>query len=341
MIEGSSTHCKKQLLPDSTRPNAAMGHTVYGLQLNTDIPIPGLGSQPPYSDAHLRVYLDRPLPWPNTPVTQPWLTTPQQDEQGNPILRVWINGRNGFHFLYADGTQFLINRDATELRAYWPDNLSLEDTATYLLGPVLGFILRLRGKICLHASVIVVDKSAVALLGPAGSGKSTTAAAFSMQGHSIMADDIACLDERHEDFQVLPAYPRLRLWSDSTELLYGSPTALPHLTPNWDKRYLDLTLNERHFQATPLPLTAIYLFEPRSPSIRAPWIGPLSPQEKLMHLVANIHGNYLTYKDLQKRELGALGQLASSVTMRRVTPHSDPGKISNLCTIILTECYGR
>ena len=42
----------------------------------------------------------------------------------------------------------------------------------------MGFVMLLRGIVCLHASAIAIDDEAIALLGPAGSGKSTTAAAF-------------------------------------------------------------------------------------------------------------------------------------------------------------------
>ena len=130
----------------------------------------------------------------------------------------------------------------------WPDSSTLEDAATYLLGPVLGFVLRLRGITCLHASAVAVGDRAIALMGPANAGKSTTAAGFSRMGFPVLADDIVALSEPDEILRVQPAYPQLRLWPESAAFLYGSADALPRLTPTWDKRALDLTQNGCRFQ---------------------------------------------------------------------------------------------
>src|SRR5262249_22183040 len=149
---------------------------------------------------------------------------------------------------------------------------TLEDTATYLLGPVLGFILRLRGVTCLHASAVAICDQAIAILGPAGAGKSTTAASFARAGYKVLTDDIVALDERGDAFLVQPAYPRVRLWSESVNALFGTEDALPLLTPTWDKRYLDLQANISCFQEHPLPLAAIYLLDKRSSDPAAPFI---------------------------------------------------------------------
>src|SRR2546423_13737303 len=129
------------------------------------------------------------------------------DECGNPVLRVFslLDGKY-YRFCYADQTEFVIDHAGTEIWAKWVDPLTLEDTATYLLGPIMGFIMLLRGVICLHASAVAVGDEAIALLGPARSGKSTTAAAFSERGHSILAEDVMTIDDRHDCFFVRPAY---------------------------------------------------------------------------------------------------------------------------------------
>src|SRR5439155_24208272 len=108
-----------------------------------------------------------------------WYTSPDQDDRGSPNLTAWKMARQAYFKLhYSDGTEFIIDRKGTEVWCVWPDTLTLEDAVVYLLGPVLGFVLRLRGITCLHASAISVGDRAVVLLGPAGAGKSTTAAAF-------------------------------------------------------------------------------------------------------------------------------------------------------------------
>src|SRR5215212_2545365 len=200
-----------------------------------------------------------------------------KSECGEPALRVFrvLDGKY-YRFCYADETEFVVNKAGTEVWAKWCEPLTLEDTATYLLGPVMGFVLLLRGIVCLHASAIVVGNQAIAVLGPAGSGKSTTAAAFSDRGYSILAEDVVTLDDRGDQFLVRPAYPCIRLWPASAKALYGSETHLPKLTPNWDKCYLDL---KDRFHGESLPLAAIYHLSERRHDASAPFVETLNRSE--------------------------------------------------------------
>jgi len=264
--------------------------------------------------------------------------SPHRDAKGDPSLVVWeVCDRSFFRLRYADGTEFLVARSGAEIWATWPEPLTLDDTATYLLGPVLGFILRLRGAVCLHASAVALGGRAVVLVGPAGAGKSTTAAAFARRGVPVLSDDVACLDDRSGSLLVQPGNPRLRLWSDSAQVLFGAPDALPRMTPNWDKLYLDLGGCDCPFQETPLPLGAIYLLGERSRDIQAPFVEPVSPQEGLIELVANTYVNYLLDRAMRAREFELLGRLIRRIPVRRVVPHEDPTRFPALCQAIVDD----
>ncbi|MBA3757231.1 MAG: hypothetical protein H0X02_13890 [Nitrosomonas sp.] len=214
--------------------------------------------------------------------------------------------------------------------------MTLEDTATYLLGPVLGFILRLRGHTCLHASAIAVGDAAIALLGPAGAGKSTTAAAFAKANYPVLSDDVVALSHEGDEFLVQPAYPRLRLWPNSVNTLYGSVDALPRLTPSWDKRYLDLTLDGYQFHQQPLPLRAIYILQERTKD-PAPFVEAVPPGIGLISLVGNTYSTHLLDKTMRANEFRSLDRLLASVPLRQVTPHADPTYLTDLCDTILRD----
>jgi len=258
------------------------------------------------------------------------------DECGNPVLRMFSMLDGGYYrFCYADQTEFVIDRAGTKIWAKWIEPLTLEDAATYLLGPIMGFVMLLRGVVCLHASAVVVDNQAIALLGPAGAGKSTTAAAFSERGYSILAEDVMTLDDRRDHFLVRPAYPCIRLWPASVKALYGTENYLPKLTPNWDKCYLNLTERPQQFQRQPLPLGAIYYLDERRDDPAAPFIEPLECAEGMILLVGNTYSSKLMDKTMRAREFELLSRVLNNVPLRRVIPHADPSRIPELCDSIL------
>jgi len=195
----------------------------------------------------------------------------------------------------------------------------------------------LRGLVCLHASAIVVDGEALALVGPAGAGKSTTAAAFAARGSSVLAEDVVTLDDRDDAFWVRPAYPCIRLWPASAATLYGSRSALPPLTPNWDKLYLDLTQRSGQFENEQRRLAAIYLLEERREHSRAPFVQPLDRVAGMISLIANTYGTKLLDKHMRAREFELLSRVLQHVPLRRVTPHADASQLAKLCDQILAD----
>lgn len=311
--------------------------SLYGLGVIANRPIPGV---PPSTIASedVRISFGSLPAWLNG-VTARQIETSYvaeyKSECGEPALRVFrvLDGKY-YRFYYADQTEFLIDRAGTEVWAQWCQPLTLEDTATYLLGPVMGFVMLLRGIVCLHASAVAVGNEAIALLGPAGSGKSTTAAAFSERGYRVLAEDVVTLDDRGEHFFVRPAYPCIRLWPASVQALYGSESHLPKLTPNWDKCYLDL---KEQFHPEPLRLAAIYHLGERRHDTTAPLVESLDRSAGLLSLIANTYATKLMNKEMRAREFELLTRVLNNVPLRRVTPIADPARIAELCDSILND----
>jgi hypothetical protein len=248
-----------------------------------------------------------------------------------------IPGGNYFGFFYSDGARFAIERKGREVWADWPENYTLEDACTYLLGPVMGFVLRLRGITSLHASAVVVGDFAVALVGCPGAGKSTTAAAFARCGFPVLADDVVALADREERFFVEPGYPRLNLWPDSLRALFGSDEASPRITPTWDKRYIPLGENGYRFTSEALPLGAIYCLGTRDPSLTDPVLDDLTGGEAVTTLVANTQVNYLLDREMRGQEFDVLSRLVARVPIRRVRPPADPSALPKTCRTIAAD----
>ena len=267
------------------------------------------------------------------PATPLYPASAKPDAQ--PTFRLQRLGAGAFFRLsYADGTQFVTDGEALRIWGDCPAILTSEDLTTYLLGPVMGFVLRRRGILALHASCFSLGGCAFAICGGARTGKSTTIAALALRGNPVLCEDIAAVRERASIFCVAPGYPRINLWPDSVAKLFPSDADLPKITPNWDKRFLSLDGHPAKFESQERPLVAIYLLEPRSNAPDAPRIEEVSPQDAVLLLVQNTYMNYLLEKQQRADEFDAIARLVSQVPVRRLVPSSDPAKISAMCELL-------
>jgi hypothetical protein len=280
-----------------------------------------LGALPP----SISIHDNRKLRYASTFLTQ----------AGEPALQIWDEQDGEFLSVrYSDGVEFWLDRGFRMLWAQWPANSSLENTLSYLVGPIMGLLLRLRGATCLHASAVSIRDRAIVFVGSEGAGKSTTAAAFAEQGFPVLTDDIAALVEREQQFHVLPAYKRINLWPDSVKLLYGSPEALPQITAEWEKRCLRLGEDGKtQFEERALPLGAIYALGNWTPN-SAESIESISLKTAMMTLVANTYAtNFLDAKQ-RAEEFVVLSRLAAAVPVRQINVRRETVGPHELCNVI-------
>jgi hypothetical protein len=260
------------------------------------------------------------------------------DSTGEPSLRVAkLEGGAHIGFFYSDGASFAIARDGRELWADWPVGYSVEDAATYLVGPVLGFVLRLQRITSLHASAVAIEDQAVAFVGMGGAGKSTTAATFAHLGFPVITDDVVPLREERGEILVLPGYPRVNLWPDSVQALLGSEDVLPRITPTWGKHYLPLNQSKCRFESRRLPLGAIYLLGERDPGLSLPVMEEISPADALLVLVANTYVNYVLDAAMRRREFEILSKVVERVPVRRLRPVANPAGLRAMCQAIAAD----
>jgi hypothetical protein len=316
----------------------AFVYSAFGLTLVSDTPVPGLqaaapGPAPPI---HVRFGTAPVSPAREGP-GRLWYPAPEQSAAEAGLTVRLLGGGLWFRFRYEDGTEFDVDRAGAEVRARWAAASTFEDTVTYLLGPVLGFVLRLRGRTCLHASAVAVGGRALALVGPVGAGKSTTAAALAGRGCPVLADDVLPLEPRGGDVLAHPAYPRLRLWPDSARLLYGAEDALPPLTPTWDKCYLDLAARDGAFCPRALPLGAVYLLGERGTGPGAPAVRAVPGPAGLLALVQHTYVNYLLDRAMRGREFALLGRVAAGVPVREAAAPAGAAHLGALCDLLLED----
>lgn len=217
-----------------------------------------------------------------------------------------------------------------------------QNMEAFLLGPVLGCVLRMRGHTALHASVVAVDGQCIALLGTKGAGKSTTAAAFAQLGLTVLADDMAVLVDQGSTFLVQPGYPCLRLTPEATTLV-GSAEKLArifHKDKNApDKYYLDLTTQGKAFPQEPHSLQAIYLLQARDNQLQAPSISGLAVASGVMNLIPHTSTNFVLDQSQRADEFNVLARLAKHVPLRQLHCPNNLNRLPELCEVILNDLY--
>jgi hypothetical protein len=328
--------------------SARFSHWLSGLSVQSNLPIPGLSclkaniqdenSDPGAVEVHFgaspSLFAES---WDEN--NDPCYVSPYLAPSGEPALRVWRIDRRGLLYLsYIDGTKFWLDQVGRNIWSLWPDELSLENTAMYLLGPVLGLLLRLRGSTCLHASAVVIGGKAAVFLGPSGAGKSTAAAIVARDGCTVLADDIVALTESEIGFEVLPSCPFLSLWPEPVNSIYGSTDAAPRHLPAWEKRRVDEGNLGLKFERKPAPLGAIYILAPReeSASIKA-----VSAETAFLSLVSNTYATNLLTTELRAREFRVLNRLIERVPIRQLAAANDLRQFDELRRLICRDFAGR
>lgn len=318
-------------------------YTAYGLCLSCNEAFPGFLKVHDTAKPDIRVWLNSRPPW--YPVSeeiskQPFYISPDLDSAGRHSISVWeVPSARGFHIAYDDGTEFFLDSNGSKIWATWPNSLSLEDAAVYLRGPIMGFVLRLRGRVPLHASAVDIGGRAILLMGPPGAGKSTTAACFAQLGYPVLSDDIVPLVEQDGTFLAQPGYPRVCLWPQSVEALFGSADVLPLITPNWTKRFLPLQETESRFSSEPLPISAIYWLDERTEAPDSTEIQGLAPRDAFITLVGNSYMNYLLDATMRVKEFDVLARVAAQIPLRRVRSHRDLQGLEELCQSIERDLW--
>jgi hypothetical protein len=317
-------------------------YRAYGLTLGCDTPVSALRQEPTdFERYEVAVSLGPETDWVREarrlPSHREHPRPGEVERDNSPFSLTSYGAGEFFELAYGDGALFFVDAAAERLWGTCLPPLINEDVETYLLGPVMGFVLRRRSVLALHASAVCIGEQAVALCGESQAGKSTTAAALALRGIPVLCEDITPLIEVAGRFHVEPGYPRVCLWPDAVEKLFGAQDALPRLTPSWDKFFLPLDGRNARFEERRRGVCAVYFLAPRVTEANAPRIEEVGAREALMELVQNTYMNWLLDRNQRAAEFDALSKLVTQVPMRRIVPHADPGRIGELCDLILAD----
>ena len=261
----------------------------------------------------------------------------------NNIIINLVIGKNRRWFQVISGREkesscFTISKDGSSIHAVRNSFNSYDNFCCFLVHPVLGFALRLRGIVCLHATTMVVNGHAISIVGAKGSGKSTTAASLFLQGCEILADDIAALSQSQGCFFVAPGLTQLRLLPQTVKALHLELSTLKSIWPQplplmTQKVYLGAKQENK----TKLPLAAIYILGPREKQLKQPRIEQLSATQGLFYLTKNTIRREILDEEGRVHEFQVLSELAQQVPIKQVQRPNDTQKIHEIATTILHD----
>ena len=255
-----------------------------------------------------------------------WETTEENDR----ITRVDLVSQKGGII------SFSFDPKNGDLRIFHEPDEIQSDLESYFVGPILSFVLRLRGQVCLHASAVEIEGKAVVFVGHSTAGKSTTAAAMANHGARILADDIVAISSSESEFRVHPGYTRVRLRPTAAGFLTPDAEALPRVYSHRDSFYYALQGSDR-FESKAMPVGAIYLLGDISDDYTNPSISIVTNQEKLMKLVENASGMYVVRGERRALEFKTLSRIATSVPIRRLHYAHKIETLTKQCEIILED----
>ncbi len=152
-------------------------YQVYGLGISCTHVLPYLTNRSTTDNQQITVDLSNQIPVELT-VSEGWFRI--HSEQDSELIGVSIYQKSQWfliHFARGQETSlaFYISACGHFNHSDKTASIPQSDIESFLIGPVLGFALRLLNKTCLYASVLSYQEHALALLGPKGAGKLTTA----------------------------------------------------------------------------------------------------------------------------------------------------------------------
>lgn len=136
---------------------------------------------------------------------------------GNVVVDhlVFSVGRDGTVMMTIAGLLRILIADGRRVTVHTLVEQEDASIGMLLRGPVLAVLARQRGLLPFQASAIRHGDGAVALLGPAGCGKSVLTALLARGGPEILSDGLCLIAAGPDGATIRPLSPALRLWRDA------------------------------------------------------------------------------------------------------------------------------
>lgn len=202
---------------------------------------------------------------------------------GNPV-RYDYNAPEGVEMMWPGAASVRIRSPSlVEIQPY--DDVPERYLAFPLLGPVMGWMLHMRGLFVLHASAVHQDGRSVAFLGDKRAGKSTTASTFLQHGWELQTDDLLAVDVPDTGPpQIQPAFAQIKLNADTPPVDLPSAKVLPLVMEGFEKRQYRLP----HLPQVAIPAGCIFVLERGGSEPAIEWLSAVDAIAPLFRYSYNV-----------------------------------------------------
>jgi len=186
----------------------------------------------------------------------------------------------------------------------------------------------------LHANAIKIGDACVSFSGYSGAGKSTLSGAFMQRGYSVLADDVCAINQAGH---VMPSFPQIKLWADSSQKLAIETDAFRRIRPNIEKFAVPL---EQQFYTENLPLKVLYILNSHNQDTFE--FESIEGMHKMLPLKNNTYRHhYLKGLGKTNKHLKHVGSLASQVDVVRITRPKTGFQLETLVDLIQADLLER
>lgn len=177
-----------------------------GYSIDTNIPMPRLGSSNTAPDLRFRWHDDVPAAVPEIQEQRSFRT------RDGDVIGLSLGGDSDlYRYETSDVGLFLIEASRGLVHFYPHAHADPMRVEHVLVNAVLATYAGLSGRLAIHASAVSRDGVARVFAGPSGVGKSTAAWSLIEQGWDLLADDVTVIVRSGRDFLVEPGARTVRL----------------------------------------------------------------------------------------------------------------------------------
>jgi hypothetical protein len=229
-------------------------------------------------------------------------------EENQPWLQL---GRchAGYCLRFPSKAEFIVSRDLSRIQCCAPPDTPEVTVRHLLLDQVIPLVLSRTEPVVLHASGVLTEFGAIALVGRTGEGKSTLAASFACNRCPMLSDDCLVLRSEHQCWTAIASYPGVRLWPSTLDELLHRDTLTDDMAHYTRKRRVNDSKIVPHVSGS-APLRGLLLLSrgEGEPSITKLRLAPAT-----MALIAHAFNLDITDSAFLRQQFEAVSNIADKV----------------------------